>query len=798
MRVSAPVLGILSQGFKAQSEFKLCHIGNHVPCIDVAVQFSVHESLFAAGLIPALFVDDRSLDWIAQSDWSLTKQLTSAESPGNLSLDGVLGFAEIFIDNEFVGRTSSAFLEFSLPIAEGKRELRIVIKSAVSEARNFSLNGQEIPVCVPDSWTGFCGVQYVRMPQYFFGWDWGFASGSMGIQSVDFSAKKCDKIDVIIATSFEGNNDWKIVLNSTAELGVTLTSPAGGTIMNNIACKSECSFEVNDPQLWWPVGYGPQPVYTLTVCNDCGCENRDIGFRQVKIRPKDEAVIPGAWSLVFNREHNIVIKGVNMIPTSAFRDSTDEEIDSLFYSMLELGVNLVRIWGGGFYGSEYFYSKANRLGILVWEELKFAGATYDIDNEEFMENVREEIRLQLSRIHSNPSLVLVSMDNEVAAMLGNDWFDLDEAKIDLLTYRYQIFQKELTDVTKPFIVSGITVIPTSPWEGFDMHYYNYTSNCLDVKTFPESILVSEFGYQSWCGGECLGLSDGELNEDFWDSNFMRLRQHRATGNEEIWNQSKLIFSDLDQKAEVSVSEFIWLSQTVQAVCLKSATETFRRQQDNTGVMVWQLNDVWPTASWSLTGFGGRRKPSHFIVGNIFKKNEMVSLFVDGDEWVAGVRIDVGSPVDLDPITVYIVDLFSGKFRKIVIENFRIENNDFHDIIRMEIPSDCKSGGACIAAVSPENYILLGPVDRRRFESKSNPVSVELSSDKKKVKIVASVPTPFIYVFCESDSAVNTDSNFLFLAPKVFSEFEVEMSSPCSDLRFSHLWSFTDRVTTYDI
>ena len=60
------------------------------------------------------------------------------------------------------------------------------------------------------------------------------------------------------------------------------------------------------------------------------------------------------------------------------------------------------------------------------------------------------------------------------------------------------------------------------------------------------------------------------------------------------------------------------------MALKTETEVFRRgmgveagDQGTMGAMYWQLNDIWPGASWSSLEFGGKWKLSHYFAKDMF-------------------------------------------------------------------------------------------------------------------------------------------------------------------------------------
>lgn len=785
-------IGWIFFGGSVRAEWTLCHSEGLVPCVSTTVPMNVLETLFRNGLVSDLF--DGANRWIAESDWIMTRIFSPSERSDSdmISLGGVTSPAELYMDDKLYGNLISAFHEtrFEIPSSDRSLNVTVLLKSSVKEAA--SKPGIEIPICPPDSWRGFCGIQYLRNPQYLFGWDWGPGTGSSGVDRVDLwkSNQRNDFFEqLVISTRMdESGARWTIQLTcidaSLHVLNIDLESESGTVILSDFSCSEfPCEISVKSVDSWWPRGYGSQPLYKLNLCTSGSvCIVRMIGFREFEIGSTNSV---SGWELVWNRKKPIIIKGVNLVPTSAFRDSSIDEITELFASLDALNVNLIRQWGGGYYTRSEFFDFADRKGILVWEDLKFAGATYPVDDEQFMSELRPEISLFMARAHWRPSLVLVSMDNEVKQMLDQNWFNVSQARLDQYYDRYDVLQNHLASLVEPFRISGMVVIPTSPWEGFDDHFYDYESDCLDPASFPKSLLVSEFGYQSWCGSRCLGLSEQELSLPWTQSEFLSVRQHRAKGNEEIWNRISRQFPHL---RNISVREFVWWSQVSHAVCLKSAAETFRRQDMNVGAVVWQLNDVWPTASWSLVGYDGIRKPAFFSIRNAMHHG-FISLFVENGHLIVGSRTE-HPPVHFEHLKVRIIDLVTGDVKTIEIPPIRIHSTDFTVIAR--ISDICKYN--CIAAVSRTNYIPLGPLDRGNISPKSfGTISIQRKSSRSFRVSVSTAPSLYIYLEC---NGANFDRNFFLLIPDLWDWIDLESDEDCTDPQVYHFWSFPDQPSTY--
>ena len=142
------------------------------------------------------------------------------------------------------------------------------------------------------------------------------------------------------------------------------------------------------PELWWPNGYGGQPLYQVEVSlvdgNDPEIEPLDqrtyqIGLRTIELRQQEDQ-----WGRSFAFVVNgvpIFAKGSNWIPADSFPTRiTDEYLEGLIRSAAETHQNMLRVWGGGFYEEERFYDLCDRYGILVWQEFIFSCSIYPLDD----------------------------------------------------------------------------------------------------------------------------------------------------------------------------------------------------------------------------------------------------------------------------------------------------------------------------------------------------------------------------------------------------------------------------------
>lgn len=125
--------------------------------------------------------------------------------------------------------------------------------------------------------------------------------------------------------------------------------------------------------------------------------------------------------------------------------------------------------------------------------------------------------------------------------------------------------------------------------------------------------MSEFGFQAfpdWATIESFTQpGDREL-----DSKVMLTHQKHPRGNALIAEYLKR-----DYRQPKKFEDFVYISQLLQAEGMRTGLEAHRRNKPYCmGTLYWQLNDVWPVASWSSIDYYGRWKALHYYVRDVFR------------------------------------------------------------------------------------------------------------------------------------------------------------------------------------
>ena len=197
-----------------------------------------------------------------------------------------------------------------------------------------------------------------------------------------------------------------------ADFTLLPSNPAHGDELSVVSL----TFIVEQPQLWWPVGYGQPALYSLNVTWQGATEavsmQRRVGFRTIRV--VREPTPPDVGLSMYFEVNGVAVwaKGSNLIPFDSFPSRvTAANITRVLQSALLSHQNIVRIWGGGQYQADAVYDFADEHGLLLWTEFAFACAMYPVTRP-FLDDVREEVSQVVRRLTSHPSLAIFGGNNE--------------------------------------------------------------------------------------------------------------------------------------------------------------------------------------------------------------------------------------------------------------------------------------------------------------------------------------------------------------------------------------------------
>jgi mannosylglycoprotein endo-beta-mannosidase len=191
-----------------------------------------------------------------------------------------------------------------------------------------------------------------------------------------------------------------------------VTIAANGTEAVALDSQSTPELHLPNPKLWWPNGYGPQNLYTLTLRFDMGAKSRtsDIATRQFGIR-KIEYQVPDSENLTLSVNGvRVMARGGNWGLDEAMKRVSRERLDAQFHMHALANLNIIRNWVGQSTSPD-FYDMADKYGILLWDEF-FQPNPNDgpdvTDIPTYLANVTDKV----VRYRNHPSIAVWCARNE--------------------------------------------------------------------------------------------------------------------------------------------------------------------------------------------------------------------------------------------------------------------------------------------------------------------------------------------------------------------------------------------------
>lgn len=596
-----------------------------------------------------------------------------------LDFKGLDTYAEVFLNGKQILTTDNMFSEWQTDIKPllntGENTLRVLFHSPVVmgllSRDKFNL---EAPFgynfeFLPSEWPNW--APYVRKAAYMNGWDWGPKLTTSGIWRPVFLKAwdnvKIKTLDIVQNEHTEKKAEVtaiiKVKSSVSAEAKINVSFQLKNKEVKTVSLpiqlhKGENTFEteilIDNPQLWWPNGLGEQPLYTCTcklIMNNevVTTSKTKIGLRTVKLVQEPQA--DGGKSFYFEVNGSPVFaKGANYIPSDIFPSRvTYDHYEEIIKAAADAHMNMLRVWGGGIYESDIFYDLCDKYGIMIWQDFAFA-IYHTPDYPEFLASIQKELKDNITRLRNHPSIVLWCGNNEtemVWEMLMKKFFGYKiDANNNLLeelipfpvsenvdpevTARVEkaydhIYYKLIPEAIEKYDYNSHNYWPSSPMGGWkkpvtaakpqsgDLHFYIAMLN-LPFSAYQEtpSRFFSEHGFHAWPDKKAVYEFTNPEDRQI-DSPVMNAHNKELSGNALI---SKYIL--MYYREPKNFDSYIYLSQAVQAEGMKLALETHRSWMPYTmGTLYWQINDVWPGATWASMDYKNRLKPLHYKVKKAF-------------------------------------------------------------------------------------------------------------------------------------------------------------------------------------
>nr|AGS53241.1 beta-mannosidase [uncultured bacterium contig00149] len=636
--------------------------------IPASVPGSVYGALLVAGRMPDPYWRDNELAALKLMDCDYVFFRTfDLEVPASnkllLRCEGLDTLCDLELNGHSIGHADNMHRTWEFDITSVVKEkgntLRLTFRSPTKYIKK-----RDAEVFADGSIECMRGFPHLRKAHCMFGWDWGPRLPDAGIwrdiSIVDASEGRLE--DVYVA---QEHKDGAVVLRfcvahsagEDVEINVAVTAPDGSAITDGWCCNgngdNDCcggvadgdccdgaadgaacgeasgcenapSLTIDNPKLWYPVGYGAQPLYSVAVTLTADGHRIDrwerrIGLRHATVRrERDE------WGESFTIEVNgigIFAKGANYIPMdNIFSRMTYEKTRVLLEDSVLAGLNAIRVWGGGCYPDDYFFDICDELGLLVWQDFMFACAVYEL-TPAFEAGIRAEAIDNVKRLRHHASLGLWCGNNELEEAFANSWYKISPEQ---RVYYTRIFEELLPEIVakhdpqtfywpaSPSCGGGFDD-PNDPNRG-DVHFWQVWHASAPFSSYRDFYFrfASEFGFQSFPELKTIKSFTEESDRNIF-SRMMEMHQRNSGANGRI-----LAYLAATYLYPTEFEHLLYASQLNQANAIRYGVEHWRRSRGRCmGAIYWQLNDIWPVASWSSIDYFGRWKALHYSAKRFF-------------------------------------------------------------------------------------------------------------------------------------------------------------------------------------
>lgn len=608
----------------------------------------ITADLHRAGVIkePYYGINHQELGWIIESDFVYQTMFDVDEEIFNkdeilLTFDGIDTFAEILLNGKLLGTTQNMFLQYEFRVKENvKRTDNVLEVRMISTKKKMS----EIDT---DGHFGIFNTErlFIRKTQCHFGWDWAPNLPGYGIYKAVWlsGVNKHRIVDTSYRSYTDGNVQINVELNYDTKpmrdyygkvieevyedsLNTVLryslaTRPNEEITVDNAITyeqlvknkKNFANFKIPEPKLWWPSGYGEQPMYSYKV--ELLRDNEVLDFKEGKLAIREVCLSkkPVAkdrleCKFIVN-DVPVFAKGSNWVPIECFLgEATREKYERLLTLAKQGNFNMLRVWGGGVYEDDAFYDICDELGIMVWQDMMFACADIPEDRLDFLENVKDEIVYQIKRLRNHPCIVLWSGGNEKVGTLCKQPSHGD--------YFMEVILRGLItnlDESRPYVKQspfGMNDLGNETTSG-DSHTSSFEVSLQEgVDKYRDFVSSTVASFVS----ECAVMGPGSLESvkkmfpadkiwpmnEYWDD---RLMDNPYAEVVVPFAERQKQYATALYGACRNIEDFICKGMTAHAEVMRAELEYARSNKGKTwGFMNWMYSDCWPSGNWSVVDY----------------------------------------------------------------------------------------------------------------------------------------------------------------------------------------------------
>jgi beta-mannosidase len=393
-----------------------------------------------------------------------------------------------------------------------------------------------------------------------------------------------------------------------------------------------------NPLLWYPNGLGEPNLYNVKIT----LKKDDIPTDQVKfnygIRTIERIRSAGPrtadrwenWQFIVNGK-KIFIKGMNWTPVDVLLDVPEERYRWVLEAAKNMGIQMIRVWGGGLIETDDFYNICNELGIMVWQDFPIGNQ----DTPDYPQDVWEaQVVQNIFRLRNHPSLAVWCGGNEF-----NPYSYGNTASIGIIERNLAIF-----DNSRLFL-------RTSPDAG-SMHAYPDMDPCWYNRSYKFEPFISETGMHSMPEAnlfyELVDSTEFFNLGSMWDENFSKNHPEFVHHFDE-YSPSRVPrmlsrASHIINLADPTIESLTEASQIGTAEWYQIVSEKMQGNYPiTTGLMPWVFKRHWPAIAIQMMDWFGQVTAPYYFLKRTYEPIH-IALDLERLLWKTGESIDLNAKI----------------------------------------------------------------------------------------------------------------------------------------------------------
>lgn len=625
-----------------------------------------HIDLLHHKLISDPYIDINELKclWVNDADWTYRTQkvgpvdLTPTER-AVLVFEGLDTVVDVFLNDTHILFSKNMHISHRVDVTEALRnrsqasvlELRFRNAPAFARSERDRIGYKRSEVGRAVNYGGSERL-FLRKAQYQWGWDWGPAVNTCGpwkpiyLETYESRVSHLWVTQDVAADLSSVTVSVKGEVENSEDIGKVLVQLSDPDTKTPVA-KQEFSISstgyfdgkitLYQPKLWYPFTYGKQSLYLVEVIIPGHNKRQNLGVRRLRLLQHPLKSKPGT-SFVFEINNiRMFCGGSCWIPADFMLPRVTTERYEEWLTLAKSGnQSMIRVWGGGIVEDDVFFDICDREGILVWQDFLFACGNYPA-SPDFIANVKAEAEQHVKRVGHHPSLAVWCGNNEDYMCADEDrCWDVDWSDTTGPWDKTTFPAREIYERTLPAVIAASgTEVPywiSSPYGGEhandttvgDTHcwdvWHGNMSPYQDYKAYT-SRFISEFGFESAPSLRTLHRAITSPSERHAQSRTFDVHD-KGPGHQRRY---PMYMGENYRFRMNPLKDFVYCTQFLQAEAMAYAYNCWRREfrgpgeENCAGVLVWQLNDIWPGTSWALVDVDLNPKPAFYITKRALEK-----------------------------------------------------------------------------------------------------------------------------------------------------------------------------------